>query len=154
MRYGLWFSLILLLSGCAMSTHSTKAAQCPLLPMITVGQTMTVVLSSDNLFVNGSANFQKDAYPTLKALTCVLRSYDKVEIKIKGYTNLSTGVNTNQALSAAQAKAVADYVWSHGVDARLIYAEGLGSAQPIANPTTAKGKALNRRIEVEFMKLG
>jgi OOP family OmpA-OmpF porin len=46
---------------------------------------------------------------------------------------------------------VKDYLESHGVAGRHPRrAEGLGEANPIADNRTAKGRAENRRVTVEF----
>jgi OOP family OmpA-OmpF porin len=45
---------------------------------------------------------------------------------------------------------VKDYLESHGVQAGILTAQGFGEDHPIADNKTAKGRAENRRVTVEF----
>jgi OmpA-OmpF porin, OOP family len=38
---------------------------------------------------------------------------------------------------------------SQGIEARRIYVEGKGEAQPVADNKTAEGRAKNRRVQIE-----
>ena len=49
-----------------------------------------------------------------------------------------------------RAFAVKDYLESHGVQAGILTAQGFGEDHPIADNKTAKGRAENRRVTVEF----
>ena len=55
-----------------------------------------------------------------------------------------------QKLSLARAEALkAALVATHGIAANRIYIEGKGATSPIADNSTAEGRAKNRRVEVE-----
>ena len=151
---------LLLLGGCATSSKSTKAPvpcikspavteQLASIPIIQIGQTMTIVIASDRLFVSHSANFQEKAKPMLNAVACLIASYNKVAVRVKGYTDNSSPSIYNHALSAQQAAQVADYLWDYGIDVRIISADGLGNVHPL----TLNNPAMNRRIEIEFREI-
>jgi OOP family OmpA-OmpF porin len=68
-----------------------------------------------------------------------------------GHTD-SIGSNAyNEKLSLRRAAAVKDYLISKGVDASRIYTEGKGETQPVADNSTAEGRAKNRRVTVEVV---
>ncbi|MEM5429630.1 DotU family type IV/VI secretion system protein [Cupriavidus oxalaticus] len=55
---------------------------------------------------------------------------------------------SNQALSEARAQEVAGYLQARGLAPVRVEAIGRGAAQPVADNRTAKGRLLNRRVEV------
>ncbi|MBQ2261499.1 MAG: type IVB secretion system protein IcmH/DotU [Loktanella sp.] len=55
---------------------------------------------------------------------------------------------TNEQLSEARAQTVADLLQSQLADADRLRVEGVGATEPIADNTTADGKARNRRVEI------
>ena len=57
----------------------------------------------------------------------------------------------NQALSVRRADAVKAYLQSKGTEPNRVYTEGKGEKQPIANNSTADGRAKNRRVEIEVI---
>jgi outer membrane protein OmpA-like peptidoglycan-associated protein len=69
-------------------------------------------------------------------------------VVIEGHTDSSGSDAINQPLSERRARAVANEITSQGVDAARITSTGYGSSQPVADNTTAAGKAANRRVEV------
>ena len=77
-----------------------------------------------------------------------LRQYPDVNAQIQGHTD-STGSNQyNQGLSERRAGAVKDYLINNfGIDGSRLSAVGYGEERPIADNSTAEGRALNRRAE-------
>ena len=70
-------------------------------------------------------------------------------IQVIGHTDSTGAAAYNQALSEKRAKAVADYLISKGVDASLLSSKGMGESQPVADNSTAEGRAANRRVELQ-----
>jgi outer membrane protein OmpA-like peptidoglycan-associated protein len=58
---------------------------------------------------------------------------------------------SNLALSEQRAKAVAGFLVSKGLDAKLLTSKGFGETAPVADNATAEGRAKNRRIEFKKM---
>jgi len=54
---------------------------------------------------------------------------------------------TNEILSEARGKMVADYLASQGIDPNIIVVNGKGGADPVASNETEEGRSKNRRIE-------
>ena len=67
---------------------------------------------------------------------------------VEGHTDNSGSDAINQPLSERRAQAVSNEIQAQGVDAARITAKGYGSTQPVAENTSADGKAKNRRVEV------
>ncbi len=78
----------------------------------------------------------------------VLTEDNKSGILVTGYTDSTGNDSINLPLSQARANSVATYLAGQGVSRTRINAQGLGSANPIADNTTAAGKEQNRRVEI------
>jgi OOP family OmpA-OmpF porin len=66
-------------------------------------------------------------------------------ILIEGHTDNTGTVAQNNLLSLQRAESILQYLVSKGIRANRIQAKGLGSSMPIADNTTAAGRAKNRR---------
>lgn len=121
--------------------------------VIQVGDEIKLILSSDRFFTTDSSQLNINYYPILAVVTQFLSQFQKITIKIAGYTDNQGAWQRNLALSRAQARHIMAYLWSYGVNTRLIYAEGHGEKDPIASNSTARGRQLNRRIEMTLRKI-
>jgi type VI secretion system protein ImpK len=74
------------------------------------------------------------------------------KVTIVGYTDnvpiRSSQFATNQALSEARAKQMAQMLQAAGVPPSRLDAVGRGEADPIGDNSTAQGRAQNRRVEI------
>ncbi|MBV5322125.1 MAG: OmpA family protein [Sulfuricurvum sp.] len=74
-------------------------------------------------------------------------------VTINGYTDnippqrLKALYATNEILSEARAKMVADYLITQGIDAKAIKVVGMGDANPTASNDNEEGRSKNRRVE-------
>jgi outer membrane protein OmpA-like peptidoglycan-associated protein len=68
---------------------------------------------------------------------------------IEGHTDLRGGSRINVPLSAARAKAVADYLVILGVDDKRLEVRGYGASAPL--PGHSKSDPVNRRVEAELI---
>ncbi len=68
---------------------------------------------------------------------------------IEGHTDLRGGARVNTPLSAARARAVADYLIVLGVDGKRLQTRGYGASAPL--PGRAKSDPANRRVEAELI---
>jgi outer membrane protein OmpA-like peptidoglycan-associated protein len=70
----------------------------------------------------------------------------QVRLTVSGYTdNLGDGM-VNQTISQARAQAAADALVAHGLAPDRVTVRGFGGALPVADNTTAEGRAKNRRV--------
>lgn len=88
-------------------------------------------------------------YPLLNTVQRAIKTFGEPNVVIEGHTD-STGAETmNQKLSRSRAESVQQYLIHTGVlSAKKIIARGYGSSRPLASNATAKGRAINRRIDV------
>jgi outer membrane protein OmpA-like peptidoglycan-associated protein len=73
-------------------------------------------------------------------------------IQVEGYTDSTGPADYNYQLSQRRADAVIQYLASkYDVPAHKIFLIGLGKDNPVAQNTSAKGRAQNRRVDVRLM---
>jgi outer membrane protein OmpA-like peptidoglycan-associated protein len=78
----------------------------------------------------------------------VLRDHQGLRVSVEGHTD-SVGTDTyNQRLSERRAQAVADHMIDRGIAAGRLEVRGFGETRPVADNTTAAGRARNRRVEI------
>jgi len=124
-----------------------------------------VSLSDKLLFKSGDANVEVKGKEALKKLAEVLNKNNDVSIAIEGHTD-NVPIKTSQYkdnwdLSTARATNVVRLLTDeYKMDAKRLTAAGRGEYSPIADNSTAEGKAKNRRTEIvlspkleELMKL-
>jgi outer membrane protein OmpA-like peptidoglycan-associated protein len=99
-------------------------------------------------FQTNSSDLNPQFFGVLDSVAQVLKEYDKTVIEVVGHTDSTGAADYNQALSERRAATVATYVNSRGIDRQRILAFGRGLKQPIADNSTADGRARNRRVEL------
>jgi OOP family OmpA-OmpF porin len=98
-------------------------------------------------FQNNSLAVSDTYRNEIAALATFMREYPETDIVIEGHTDDRGKDSYNQRLSEQRAQAVADVlVKEFGVDAGRVRALGKGEAEPIADNSTAEGRAANRRV--------
>jgi OOP family OmpA-OmpF porin len=100
----------------------------------------------------GSASLASDSAVILDQVVEILAAHPDVMVEVSGHTDASGNEESNLSLSRDRADAVVAYLVSHGISSSRLTAVGYGSSQPIADNSTAEGRAANRRIE--FVVLG
>ncbi len=117
-----------------------------------------VTFDSGILFGTGSSTLQAAAKNSLDQFANqVLKVNTDCDVAIQGYTDNAGWRNStaeqsaqkNIDLSQQRAQAVTSYLLSKGVSSTQIRSTtGFGEANPVADNSTAAGKAQNRRVEV------
>ena len=103
-------------------------------------------------FNSGKSTFKRGVSTTLDGIAAIMKEFSGVKFNINGYTDSTGSVAKNLAISKERAKAVKDYLASHGIAANRLKANGYGIADPIASNKTSKGRAANRRVEIIAQK--
>ncbi|VAV97840.1 hypothetical protein MNBD_ACTINO01-2594 [hydrothermal vent metagenome] len=83
----------------------------------------------------------------LDEISAALESVPNVRVRISGHTDSQGSHEDNQVLSELRARTVLEYLVAKGADQGRFEMVGLGESEPIADNTTAEGRARNRRIE-------
>ncbi|HUJ31485.1 MAG TPA: OmpA family protein [Candidatus Acidoferrum sp.] len=99
-------------------------------------------------FDTGSAKLRPDSTPALEAVLGLINGRPGSRWSISGHTDNQGGADMNQKLSEARAASVVGWLGAHGVATDRLVPQGFGPTRPIADNSTANGRALNRRVEV------
>jgi len=99
-------------------------------------------------FASGRGSINKKYYDMLVRLKKALDIYSDRDINIEGHTDSQGDAKLNQVLSLKRAESVRDFLISAGVDTGRLKALGYGEVRPVASNDYAKGREMNRRIDV------
>lgn len=102
------------------------------------------------LFESGAAELSQKSFQVLEKLARTLKQYPDVPVIVTGHTDSSGHEQANQSLSQHRANAVREDLVFKGVKKNRVSAVGYGESRPLAPNTTAEGRALNRRIEINY----
>jgi outer membrane protein OmpA-like peptidoglycan-associated protein len=120
-------------------------------------QAVKVTFDSGILFNTGSSVLSATAKNSLTQFAGVLKNNADCDVAVQGYTDNAGWKNStaeqsaqkNLDLSQQRAQSVTSYLQSLGVSSTQIRSTtGFGEANPVADNSTAAGKAQNRRVEV------
>jgi OOP family OmpA-OmpF porin len=78
----------------------------------------------------------------------ILASRKGLELEVAGHTDSQGSAASNRKLSQSRAESVLSYLNEKGVDTSLFSAKGYGESDAIADNKTVKGRAQNRRVEL------
>ena len=124
-----------------------------------------ISLSDNMLYKSGSYEISDAADATLSKIAKIISDYKDYDVLIEGNTDTdaikSTNIRNNWDLSCLRASSVVQALQNkYGVDPKRLTAGGRGEYNPVADNTTASGKAKNRRTQIiitpkldEFMSL-
>ena len=107
-----------------------------------------LIMPGSITFDTNKSNIKPNFYATLNKVAQVLTEDSQSGILVTGYTDSTGNDSINIPLSQARAQSVANYLAGQGVARTRINAQGLGSANPIADNSTAAGREQNRRVEI------
>ena len=102
-------------------------------------------------FETGKADLQPESYTVLDELVAYLVRKEDERIELGGHTDNVGTAKSNLVLSEARANTVRNYLISKGINPNRVTAKGYGFSVPVAENTTAEGRALNRRTEVKIL---
>jgi OOP family OmpA-OmpF porin len=102
-------------------------------------------------FETGKSDLKPESYPAIDNLVDYLNRKKLVNIEIDGYTDDVGSEASNLTLSLARANTVRAYILMKGIDPNRVSAKGFGMDDPIADNSTAAGRAQNRRMEVKIL---
>ena len=119
---------------------------------VTVSQTsdnqLKLEIPSDISFDSGSYQIKSNLRPILDRFAVTLNQNPVTTVKIIGHTDNRGSDAINNPLSVNRADATRDYLVTRGVALNRIAIDGRGSREPIADNSTAQGRAMNRRVEI------
>lgn len=110
-----------------------------------------VSFASEALFDFDQSTLKPQGKTALEQLLGQLTGMDLEVIVTVGHTDAVGADAYNQTLSQRRAEAVKAYLVAHGIETNRVYTEGKGETQPVADNTSAAGRAKNRRVTVEVV---
>src|SRR5580658_855320 len=104
------------------------------------------------LFGFDKADLTRKDKQTLDDFAAQLQSQKHYIVQVEGYTDSTGPADYNYQLSQRRADAVIQYLaQKYSVPAHKIFLIGLGKDNPVAQNTSASGRAKNRRVDVRLM---
>lgn len=107
-----------------------------------------IVNMSDVLFDTGKYSLKPDTKVALAKVAGILQAYPGLKLQVEGYTDNVGGEQYNQKLSENRAQTVGDFLVAQGVALANVTASGFGMNSPMADNSTAAGRAQNRRVQL------
>ncbi len=86
----------------------------------------------------------------LEALAQAMKAAPDLKLSIDGHTDSTGAEALNKSLSSRRARAVSAVLTQNGVAADRIAISGHADSSPVADNTTAQGRAANRRAEIKM----
>jgi outer membrane protein OmpA-like peptidoglycan-associated protein len=111
------------------------------------------VLSDGKIIVNGirfdvnQATIKPESNGAINKIFELMQKQLDLNFSVEGHTDSDGDEAKNQTLSEQRAKAVMDRLISMGISANRLKSAGWGESKPLADNTTAEGKANNRHVE-------
>ena len=99
-------------------------------------------------FATGSYKLLPKSFKSLDEVVKLLKEDETLMIDIDGHTDAQGSDESNQVLSDNRAGAVKTYFVSKGISETRLKSAGYGETKPVADNTTAAGRAKNRRTEM------
>lgn len=103
---------------------------------------------ADAGFATGRSTVSPTLQNVLGQFAGTLNANPVTAVAIVGHTDSTGSDAVNNPLSFDRANATRDYLVARGVAASRIATDGRGSHQPVADNSTAQGRAANRRVEI------
>jgi len=91
------------------------------------------------------------SFASLDELAGVLLKKPTWKLEISGHTDNAGDDDSNLILSKKRAEAVKTYLVGKGIDTSRFIILYFGESKPIADNSTAEGRAKNRRVEMKIV---
>ncbi len=102
-------------------------------------------------FESGKDVLTPNSLPILNKVAAVMKENKSYNLEINGHTDNTGGKAKNMELSQRRADSVKKYLESKGIDPQRLFAHGYGETMPVADNSTASGRAKNRRVEFKVV---
>ncbi|VAW86493.1 Outer membrane protein A precursor [hydrothermal vent metagenome] len=110
-----------------------------------------IVLKGVN-FATSSDTLKGSSSDALNEVAATLKRYPDMVVEVAGYTDNRGSASLNKALSQKRAESVVSYLIANGISSANLKAKGHGIKSPIADNSTAAGRAQNRRVELHIIQ--
>lgn len=117
------------------------------------GDNINLVMPGDITFPTAGSDLRSDFYDVLDSVALVLNEFDKTIVAVAGHTDSVGSDAYNQKLSEQRAQSVAAYLQRKNIEPARFEVIGFGERNPVADNTSAEGRALNRRVELTLLPI-
>jgi outer membrane protein OmpA-like peptidoglycan-associated protein len=111
-------------------------------------QAIKVTFESGILFATGKSDLNASSKAALNKFANTLKETPETDVTIYGHTDNTGTREVNVKLSNDRAAAVAAFLNNNGVATNRMKTEGKAFDEPVADNSTADGRAKNRRVEI------
>lgn len=111
-------------------------------------QAIKVTFESGILFATGKSDLNASSKAALNKFATTLKETPETDVTIYGHTDNTGTREVNVKLSNDRAAAVAAFLNNNGVATNRMKTEGKAFDEPVADNSTADGRAKNRRVEI------
>lgn len=104
-----------------------------------------------SIFFKGSSHeLSEAAVNEIKIIASTMSGHPRIELIVEGHTDSTGSEKQNYRLGLKRAKAVKKALLKEGIDSSRVQTISFGETRAIAPETSEEGRALNRRVELEF----
>lgn len=114
----------------------------------TAANELKLDVPADISFATGRADIQPNFRPILDRFAQSMNANSGTTVRIVGHTDSTGNDAINNPLSFDRAAATRDYLTGRGVASSRMSIDGRGSREPVADNSTERGRAMNRRVEI------
>ncbi|MEG0947781.1 MAG: OmpA family protein [Bacteroidales bacterium] len=111
-------------------------------------QAVKVTFESGILFATNSSTLSTASKAALAEFAAKMKDMPDTDLTIQGHTDNTGSREVNARISKERAQAVGNYLRGKAINSNRISEEGLAFDVPVADNTTASGRAQNRRVEI------
>lgn len=132
---------------CPMVPGPADNKGCPKKPTLVVVTAKEIKITQQIHFAFGKSDIRSISYPVLDAVVDVLKSNPKIKLEVQGHTDNVGNKHFNKRLSQQRADSVRRYLTRKGISGSRLVSKGYGMEKPLVPNTTARNRALNRRVQ-------
>jgi outer membrane protein OmpA-like peptidoglycan-associated protein len=107
-----------------------------------------IVSMPDVLFDFNKFTLKPETREKLAKVSGILLAYPDLKVQVEGYSDSIGSDEYNMKLSDQRADTVREYLVAQSVADSNVTAQGYGKSHPVADNTSASGRAQNRRVEL------
>ena len=94
---------------------------------------------------------KSESFENLNILAEIMLEYKEAKVIIEGHTDSQGDDVDNLVLSQSRTESVKRYLVTQGIDESRMSAVGYGESKPVADNSSSKGRAFNRRVDFKLV---
>jgi outer membrane protein OmpA-like peptidoglycan-associated protein len=111
---------------------------------------ITLIVPSDQYFDFNTNVLNEREETSLNYIVNLIHLYPCTSVYVAAFSDNIGPRHARNFKTQAQAESMLGYLWANSIPAEYLSAEGFGSRYPIADNTSIRGSAMNRRLEIQW----